>query len=164
MPIGGVVQIKNLRFRGMEDLEKIRGQSLAAGIADLGTGMSKLEDGGITPQAGRLFLLLPSNFYDFRAGKLGGGAGAGSPGTIRGDDPGEAEIFLSPAGADAREGHDFQVVGMGPDAEVSGGGQGGEPVAAGGSMSVGLGLGEFQRWCLRRGWRLGEKTQREAAR
>ena len=83
---------------------------------------------------------------ELRAGKFRGGTGP-----IGGDDPGEAEIFLTPTGADAGEGHDFEVVRVGADSEMGGGGEGGGEVAPGGKVRLGPRLGKFQRACLRSG-------------
>jgi hypothetical protein len=47
---------------------------------------------------------------------------------------------------------------------VGGGGEGGVEAAPAGSEKISVGLGKFHQCSFRRGCRLGEKTQREAAR
>ena len=65
------------------------------------------------------------------------------------------------AGGDSRESEDFEIVGVGTDSEVGGGGEVGEWILATGGVGIGGGLREFHRWVAPVFWR---KTQREAKR
>ena len=88
-------------------------------------GVGKLNHGGVAPQNSRLFLLAHAGFDELRSGDFGGSA---SP--IRGDHTGKVEVVLSTTGADAGKGHDFEVIGVGANAEVGGGGEGRGEVTA----------------------------------
>ena len=65
------------------------------------------------------------------------------------------------AGGNPRESEDFEIVGVGTDPEVGGGGEVSEWILATGGVEVGGGLGEFHRRETSVFWR---KTQREAKR
>jgi len=65
------------------------------------------------------------------------------------------------ASGDAGEGKDFEIVGVGTDSEVGGGGEVNEWILPTGGVEVGGGLGEFHRREAPVFWR---KTQREAKR
>ena len=131
--VSRIVEIKSLGFRRLENLKEVMGQGAAPGTADFGAGVAELKDGGVATQASGLSLFFPAGFDEFLGGKFFKGAGAGGAGAIGGDYAGKAEIFLIPAGADAGESHDFQVIRVGSDSQVSGGGQGGGEVASGGN-------------------------------
>ena len=145
-------------------MEEVGGKGGPTGTANLRAGVSQLDNGGIATQRRGLFLLVPPDLGELRSGFFGERAGTRGASPIGDHDTGKAEIFLPAAGADAGKGHDFEVIGMGTDTEVSGGGKGGLPVSAGRSRDLGCGSGKFHRWSFRHGWRLGEKTQKEAAR
>jgi hypothetical protein len=65
------------------------------------------------------------------------------------------------AGGDSGESEDFEIVGVGTDSEVGGGGEVSEWILATGGVEVGGGLEEFHRREAPVFWR---KTQREAKR
>ena len=65
------------------------------------------------------------------------------------------------ASGDPRESEDFEIVGVGTDAEVGSGGEVSEWILATGGVEVGGRLGEFHRREVPVFWR---KTQREAKR
>jgi hypothetical protein len=144
-------------------LEEVGSEGGPTRAANIRAGVSQLDYGGVATQSRRLFLLVPPDLGEFWSGFFGQRAGARGAGPIGDHDTGEAEIFLPAAGADARKGHDFEVIGMGTDTEVGGGGEGGLPVSARRDGGLRIGPGKFHRWSFRHGWRLGEKTQREAA-
>lgn len=143
--VSGVVEVEDLGFCRPENLKQVGGQSASARTADFGTGMSELENGGIPTQASRLFLLIPAGFDEVMRGKFFRGTRAGGSGAIGSDDAGKAEIFLPADGADAGKGHDLQVVRVGADAEMGGGGEGGFEAAPAGNKEVGVGLGKFHQ-------------------
>jgi hypothetical protein len=141
MPVGRIVEIENLGFGYLKNLKQVGDQGVSARATNFGAGVAELKDGGVPAQNSRISLLFPPGFDEFSRRKFFRRAGAGGAGAIGGDDAGEAEIFLAPTGADAGIGHDFQVVWMGADAEVGGGGEGGFEVAPAGSKKVDVGLG-----------------------
>jgi len=145
MTISGVVEIENLGFCRPENLKQVGGQSASARTADFGAGMSKLENGGVPTQASRLFLLIPAGFDEVMRGKFFRGTRAGGSSAIRRDYPREAKFFLISAGTDTGEGHDFQVIRVGANAEMSRGGEGGCEAAPAGNKEVGVGLGKFHQ-------------------
>ena len=52
---------------------------------------------------------------------------------------------MAAAGADAGKGHDFQIIRMGTDTEMGGGGEGRCEIAPAGNKKVGVGLGKFHQ-------------------
>jgi hypothetical protein len=65
------------------------------------------------------------------------------------------------AGGNSGESEDFEIVGVGTDSEVGGGGEVSEWILAVGGVEIGRGLGKFHRREVPVFWR---KTQREAKR
>jgi hypothetical protein len=65
------------------------------------------------------------------------------------------------AGGDSGESEDFEIVGVGTDSEVGGGGEVGDWILPEGSVEIGGGLGKFHGRGIPDFWR---KTQREAKR
>jgi hypothetical protein len=140
VPVGGIVEIERFRFGGFQNLQKVGSEVLASFSADFRAGVGQLDHGGVTAQVRRLSLLVHADFDKVLARQFRGGTGP-----VGGNNPGEAEIRLAPAGADAGKGHDFQVVGMGTDPEVGGGGEGGGKGAATRNVGIGPGLEKFHR-------------------
>jgi len=145
MAIRGVVEIDDFGFCVLENLKQIGGQGVSARATNFGAGVGELENGGIIAQNSRISLLFPPGFDEFSRRKFFRGTGAGRPGAVGGDDTGEAEIFLAAAGADAGKGHDFQIIRMGTDTEMGGGGEGRCEIAPAGNEKVGVGLGKFHQ-------------------
>ena len=145
MAIRGVVEIDDFGFCVLKNLKQVGGQGVSARATNFVAGVGELEDGGIPAQNSRISLLFPPVFDEFSRGKFFRGTGAGRPGAVGGDDTGETEIFLAAAGADAGKGHDFQIIRMGTDTEMGGGGEGRCEIAPAGNEKVGVGLGKFHQ-------------------
>jgi hypothetical protein len=99
-------------------LEEVGSEGGPTRAANIRAGVSQLDYGGVATQSRRLFLLVPPDLGEFWSGFFGERAGARGASPIGDHDAGEVEIFLSPAGADTREGHDFEIIGVGADTEV----------------------------------------------
>ena len=65
------------------------------------------------------------------------------------------------AGGDSGESEDFEIVGVGTDPEVGGGGEVSQWILPAGGVEIGGGLGKFHRRGIPDFWR---KTHREAKR
>ena len=152
--IGRIVKVENLGAGGFEDFHQIGHDGGSVGLKDSSTGVRELNDRGVVAEFGGLALLFFSNFDELGIGGLGEWAGAWSARAIGDDHAGKAIFGVLQAGSDAREGEDFQVVGMGTDSQMSGGGEGREGIGPCWSEEISGGLGEVHR----------RKTQREARR
>ena len=154
MSIGRIVQVENLGAGGFEDFYQIGHDGGSVVLKESGTGVRQLNDGSVVAELGRFALLFFSNFDELSIGGFGEWAGAWSTRAIGDDHPGKAIFGVLKAGGDAREGEDFQVVGMGTDSQVGAGGKGREGIGPCWSEEISGGLGEVHR----------RKTQREARR
>lgn len=135
--VGGVVEVEGLEFwGGGEDGLEVGGDVGVARVFGGGAGVGELDLGGVFSEVGGLSLFVAAGCRD------GGVVGAGGD-----DDAGEVFFGVLVALGDAVVGHDFDVVGVGGDAEVGGAceGVGGRQLV--GDVDVGGGLGEVHGVC-----------------
>jgi hypothetical protein len=159
--IGRVVDVEDLGTGGFKDFNEISNNGGPVGLADGGAGMAKLKNGGVVTEVGGLMLFFLAEGDEFLIGSFGEGTSSRSACAIGDHDPGEPIGGVLEAGGDSGESEDFEIVGVGTDSEVGGGGEVSEWILATGGIEIGGGLGEFHRREAPVFWR---KTQREAKR
>lgn len=145
MSVGRIVQVDHPGLSGSEDLEKICDEIRVDALTDFRAGKTELDHRGVVSQPGGLTLLLLSETDQFCVWGLRVGSRAWRPGTVRDYHSGKSLGGMMQAGGDTRESENFQIIGMGPDSQVCGGGQGPLGIFFLRQKKISSGLREFHR-------------------
>jgi hypothetical protein len=154
MAINGIMKIEDLGLGDLEDLDKVADQFGSISLSDFGAGITQLNHGSIVAKVGRTVLFLPAYRHHFRVRCLGKRAAPRGTGPISNDDAGKTMGGVPVTCGNSGKGHDLQIIGMGPNPQMGGGGETRQGILLGRRIKRGFGLGEFHR----------RKTHREARR
>jgi hypothetical protein len=116
--------------------------------------VSQLDDGGVLPEIGGFLLFDAADLNQVGIRGSGERAGAWSSRTISDHDSRKTIFGMLETGGNSWESENFDVIGMGTDPEMGGGGESGQGIFATWGIEVCGGLREFHR----------RKTHREAKR
>jgi hypothetical protein len=154
MAINGVMKIEELGLGGLEDLYKVADQFGSISRSDFGAGITELNHGSVVAKVGRTVLFFSAYRHHLRVRCLGKRAAPRGTGSVGNNDAGKMMGGVSVTCGNSWKGQDLQIVGMGPNSQMGGGGETYERIPLGRRIKRGFGSGEFHR----------RKTQRDARR
>ena len=113
-----------MRPASLHDAQKVLLQSGIFTVFDNLARIAQLDQHSVFSQLRRRALLLAADFFHLFRAAVGVGAGARTVGAVGADDPGKGAIGFLIAFQNGMSGQQFQIVGMGADAQVGYPGQG----------------------------------------